>query len=154
MKRGSKRAQEALEDVSARLHSVAIRLLRAVRVEDAAAGQSGPRLSALSVIVFRGPIRVGDLAAAEQVRPPTMTRLVQALEAESLVDRRPDPRDARQVRVRATAKGRRLLERGRERRVAAVAERLDALPATAREDVARAVAALETVFGGPSRVRR
>lgn len=63
--------------------------------EDGASGLTAPRLSALSVVVFRGPLTLGALAAAEQVRPPTMTRLVAALEADGLVAREPDPRDGR-----------------------------------------------------------
>src|SRR5260221_13290974 len=66
--------------VADRLHSAAIHLLRRLRVEDKAIGLSGPRTSALSVIVFRGPVTMSALAEAEQVRPPTMTRLVDGLE--------------------------------------------------------------------------
>src|ERR1043166_1880019 len=104
-----------------RLHSAAIHLLRSLRTEDRSSGLSGPRLSALSVIVFAGPIAMSALAAAEQVRPPTMTRLVAELERLGLVERARDSEDLRGIRVRATAKGRRLLEEGRRRRV----ERLD-----------------------------
>src|ERR1041385_1466167 len=96
-----------------RLHSAAIHLLRSLRVEDRASGLSAPRLSALSVIVFGGPIAMSALAAAEQVRPPTISRLVAELERLGLVERDPDPADRRGVKVRATAKGRRLLEEGR-----------------------------------------
>src|SRR6476661_4228804 len=96
-----------------RLHAAAIHLLRSVRREDTATGLSGPRLSALSVIVFGGgPVTLGRLAAAEQVRPPTMTRLVNALEAEGLVTRHADPSDGRITYIKATAKGRALLEAG------------------------------------------
>ena len=136
------------------LHSLAIHVLRSVREVDAETGLSGPRLSALSVVVYGGPLGMGELAAAERVRPPTMTRLVQALEAEELVRRERSAGDARSVRVQATAKGRQVLERARRRRVEALAARLSALTPTARAEVARAVSALETVFGGPSRVRR
>ena len=87
----SGRSPDALAD---RLHSAAIRLLRRLRAEDAASGVSAPRLSALSVLVFAGPRTLGELAAAEQVRPPTMTRLVTALEAQGLLARTGDPADA------------------------------------------------------------
>jgi DNA-binding MarR family transcriptional regulator len=122
-------APSAVAGTADRLHSAAIHLLRLLRREDDAAGLSAPRLSALSVLVFGGPRTVGELAAAEQVRPPTMTRLVQALAAEGLVSREADPADARAVRVRATAKGKRLLQEGRARRVEALAGRLASLPA-------------------------
>src|ERR671914_1928025 len=99
-----------------RLHSAAIHLLRRLRRTDTKTGLSGPRLSALSVVVFGGPLTLGELAAAEQVKPPTMTRLVRALEARGLVSREPDERDGRVVRLRATAKGRTLMAEGRARR--------------------------------------
>src|ERR687896_275833 len=99
-----------------RLHSAAIHLLRRLRRVDATTGLSGPRLSALSVVVFGGPLTLGELAAAEQVKPPTMTRLVRALKARGLVTREPDERDGRVVWLRATAKGRTLMAEGRARR--------------------------------------
>ncbi len=100
-----------------RLHSAAIHLLRRLRVEDEALGISAPRLSALSVLVFAGPKRIGELARIEQVEPPTMTRLVDGLVRDGLAVRETDPDDARAVRVRATATGGRTLRRGRARRV-------------------------------------
>lgn len=119
--------QKELEATAERLHSAAIRLLRRLRKADAEAGLTGPQASALSVLVFGGEVSLGRLAAVEQVKPPTITRLVKELEAAGLVERRADPADARGVRVRATRKGRELLELGRTRRlrrlVAALAER-------------------------------
>lgn len=111
-----------------RLHSAAIHLLRRLRREDDASGLTGPRLSALSVVVFGGPRTIGALASAEQVRPPTMTRLVAALEAGGLVTREPDPTDARATLVRATPAGVRLLEEGRGRRADRLARQLATLP--------------------------
>lgn len=104
--------------VADRLHSTAIQLLRRLRSEDRRTGLSGPRASALSVVVFGGPVTLGELAAAEQVKPPTMTRLVTAMEAQGLVKREGDASDARVVRVRATPKGIRILQEGRARRIA------------------------------------
>jgi DNA-binding MarR family transcriptional regulator len=129
-----------------RLHSTAIHLLRRLRVEDAAAGLTAPRLSALSVIVFRGPLTLSALAAAEQVRPPTITRLVQELEREGLVVRIPDPADRRITRVRASARGRRLLEGGRARRVQRLAADLAALPPVEQRLLARAGEILEAML--------
>ena len=103
--------------VADRLHSAAIHLLRRLRVEDEALGISAPRLSILSVLVFAGPKRIGELARMEQVEPPTMTRLVDGLVRDGLAVREPDPDDARAVRVRATPTGARTLRRGRARRV-------------------------------------
>lgn len=130
-------------EVADRLHSAAIHLLRRLRVEDEQSGLSSPQLSALSVIVFGGPITMGDLAIAEQVRPPTISRLVQYLESEALVKRKRDTDDARVQRVIATAKGKRLLQEGRERRVARLAEQISRLPAAQRRSLVRTVSILE-----------
>jgi len=125
-----------------RLHSAAIHVLRHVRREDPAAGVPPAQLSALSVLVFAGPRTLGELAAAEQVRPPTMTRVVQALEQRGLVRRERDAHDGRVHRLRATAKGRRVLQGARARRVGNLAALLDAL---SREEVASIRAAAELV---------
>jgi DNA-binding MarR family transcriptional regulator len=115
------RPSTAAEAVADRLHSAAIHLLRAVRRQDDRSGLSAPRLSALSVVVFAGPLTLGELAAAEQVKPPTMTRLVTALEAKGLVVREGDSSDARRTQVRATAKGQTMLARARALRIEALA---------------------------------
>src|SRR2546427_13216991 len=108
--------QPPVRTVADRLHSAAIHLLRRLRVEDRALGLSGPRASALSVIVFRGPITMGALAEAEQVRRPTITRLVDGVERRGLVRRVEGPTDGRGQRVEATAAGQRLLQKGLARR--------------------------------------
>jgi DNA-binding MarR family transcriptional regulator len=100
------------------------------------------QLSALSVLVFGGSRTLGELAAAEQVRPPTMTRIVQALEAGGHVRRERDPDDARVHRLHATAKGRRVMQQGRERRVANLAALLARLGS---KDIARVREAAELV---------
>lgn len=78
---------------------------------------SPARASALSVLVFGGARSLGELAADERVTPATMSKLVSALESERLVRRYPDVNDARAIRIEATAKARRILERGRARRL-------------------------------------
>jgi DNA-binding MarR family transcriptional regulator len=100
-----------------RIHSAAIHLLRRVSREDPATGVSPARLSALSVLVFAGPKTVSELAAIERVRVPTMSRIVAAMDDEGLLRREPHESDARAVVLHATAKGRRVLERGRELRL-------------------------------------
>ncbi|HEV7614240.1 MAG TPA: MarR family transcriptional regulator [Steroidobacteraceae bacterium] len=109
------------------LHAGAIRVLRMVRAEDAASGIGPAQLSALSVLVFMGEKSVGELAALEQVRGPTMTRIVDGLVEKGLVRRVAMPKDRRTVRVAPTPQGRRLLLAGRMRRVRALARRLDGL---------------------------
>ncbi|MGK2963119.1 MAG: MarR family winged helix-turn-helix transcriptional regulator [Gemmatimonadaceae bacterium] len=112
------------EVVADRLHSAAIHLLRSLRRVDSASGLTAPRLSILSVLVFGGPRTLGELAEVEQVRPPTMTRLVAGLEEGRLVRRETDRNDRRVTRVHATAKGKKLMLAGRARRVADLAARL------------------------------
>ena len=143
---GPPRAGSA-EAVADRLHSAAIHLLRRLRREDDASGISAPRLSALSVVVFGGPITIGELAAAEQVRVPTMSRLAATLEADGLLRRVPDAADRRVVRVAATPAGTRLLHAGRRRRVAALAADVGRLGARERRALAAAIPLLETLAG-------
>ncbi|HEX6135582.1 MAG TPA: MarR family transcriptional regulator [Longimicrobiales bacterium] len=127
-----------------RLHSLAIHLLRWARVADAATGMSAARLSVLSVLVFAGPRTVTELAAAEQVAVPTMTRLLQGLEADGHVRRRRTARDARVVQVTATAKGRRVLEAGRRARIDRIEAVLAPLDRRALREVEAAMGALES----------
>ena len=131
--------------VADRIHSAAIHILRRVRREDPGMGLSGPRASALSVVVFGGPITLGALAAAEQVRPPTMTHLVRALERMGLVTRVPDPDDGRIVRIAATRRGKALLEAGRARRVSALSRQLRTLPKRDLAVLARAADLLDAL---------
>lgn len=109
------------------LHSAAIHLLRRVRKQDVPTGEGPARLSALSVLVFGGAKTLGELAAAEQVKPPTMSRIVAGLARSRLIEITADPEDARRMRIRATAKGTRLLQKGRELRIAYLASRLETL---------------------------
>ena len=126
---GRGRAATISVPVADRLHSAAIHLLRRLRQSDKASGISAPRLSALSVLVFSGPRTLGQLADTEQVRPPTMTRLVQAMEAEGYIKRIPDPHDKRVTVLQATAKARKLLDKARSLRVSTVEEMMKNLTA-------------------------
>jgi len=133
--------------VADRLHSAAIHLLRRLRVEDKAMGLSGPRTSALSVIVFRGPVTMSALAEAEQVRPPTMTRLVDGLERRGLVRRVSHAADGRVQLVEATAAGKRLLNTGRARRVARLMRDIAHLAGEDQRVLARAAEIMESLRG-------
>ena len=119
----SKGGSEA-EVVADRLHSAAIHLLRRVRKQDEASGVGPAQLSALSVLVFGGPTTLGGLAAAEMVKPPTMSRIVDGLTRTGLAESVTDEKDARRLRIRATAKGTALLHKGRQRRIRYLAEHL------------------------------
>jgi DNA-binding MarR family transcriptional regulator len=125
--------------IADQLHSVAIHLLRQLRREDDVGGISAPRLSALSVVVFGGPVTLGQLAAAEQVKPPTMTRIVTGLEKDGLVRRKDDAHDKRLTHIHATAKGRKVLWAGRTRRVEKLAAAVDLLDGRALADLERAI---------------
>lgn len=131
-------------DIAGRLHSAAIHLLRRVRRTDPKTGVPAAQLSALSVLMG-GPRTLGELAAAEQVRPPTMTKLVQELERAGLASRERDPEDARVVRLRSTAKGQRILQRGRDMRITELERRLRGLDAEELATLERAVGIIERV---------
>lgn len=118
-----------------------------MRKEDEASGLSPARLSALSVVVFAGPLTLGALARAEGVTPATISRIVDGLEQGGLVRRRPHPGDGRAVRLEATAKGVRVLHRARDRRLRRLDQRLGELDERELEVVGRAAAALERLFG-------
>jgi DNA-binding MarR family transcriptional regulator len=135
-------------DVADRLHSAAIHLLRTLRRQDEATGLSGARLSALSVVVFGGPVTITRLASAEQISVPTVTRMLAGMERDGLLRRERDASDRRVTWIRATAKGARILHEGRRRRVAALAADLAALDRAELELLERAVGIVERVVGG------
>jgi DNA-binding MarR family transcriptional regulator len=112
--------------VADQLHSAAIHLLRRLRVRDRESGIGPAQLSALSVLVFGGPRSLGELADAEQVKPPTMSRIVAGLERDGLVRRRPT-QDGRSMRLEPTARGTKMLREGRKRRVESLAQALGSL---------------------------
>jgi DNA-binding MarR family transcriptional regulator len=143
-------ARTDVDELAFKLHAAMLHMMRRVRREDEASGISAPRMSALSLVGFGGSRTIGEMAAAEQVTPPTMTRLVQALEGDGLVVRSPDPGDGRVVRVRATAKGKRVMEQGRLRRVAFLAEKLASLPP---RELAALDTASDTLLGLYTRLR-
>ena len=134
------------EAIADRLHSSAIHLLRRVRRADAVSGEGPARLSALSVLVFGGGQRsLGELAAAEQVKPPTMTRIVAGLKRSRLAEIVPDPQDRRRKQVRATARGVALLREARRRRIEDLAAQLERLSPGQRESLREAAEILEAV---------
>ena len=128
-----------------RLHSAAIHLLRRVRRSDPLTGVPAAQLSALSVLMG-GALTLGEMAAAEQVRPPTMSTLVGEMERSALVRRSSDPNDARIARLEMTAKGRRVLAKGRELRIADIERRIRRLDPNEIATVADAVAIVERML--------
>ena len=110
-------------------------------------GLSAARLSALSVIVFGGPIRISALARAEQVKTPTMTPVAAALARAGLITRKADATDGRAMILRATPKGAKLMAEARARRVENLAGALRPLPAAERAVLREAAAILQRAFG-------
>ena len=131
-----------------RVHSAAIHLLRRLRKQDDASGVTPSRLSALSVVVFGGPRTIGQLASAEHVSAPTMTRLVAGMQRDGLVKRERDANDARVIWIRPTPKGDRILRQGRRRRVAELARDLSALSHDEVEHLTRATEIIERIITG------
>jgi len=139
-----RQAKEAFQlEVADRLHSAAIHLLRHARKQDVLARVGPARLSALSVLVFGGPMALGQLAAAEQVKAPTMSRIVAGLKRSGLAKIETDAKDARRIRVTVTAKGERLLQQARARRVRLVAETLSGLRDPEMDALLRAAELIE-----------
>ena len=130
-------------EVADRLHSAAIHLLRHASKQDALARQGPARLSALSVLVFGGPMALGQLAAAEQVKAPTMSRIVAGLKRSGLAKIETDAKDARRIRVTVTPKGSRLLQQARARRIRLLAETLSGLRDMEMEILLRAAELME-----------
>jgi DNA-binding MarR family transcriptional regulator len=124
---------EAL-DAADRLHSAAIHLLRRLRIRDRELGIGPAQLSALSVLVFGGAKSLASLAEAEQVKPPTMSRIVAGLLRARLVHQGTDKEDRRAVTIEATEKGVRIMQEGRRHRVEALAAAVRGL---SRKEIAR-----------------
>ncbi len=116
-----------VQEIADRLHSAAVRLLRRIRQTDATTGLSPARLSILSVLRFAGPRTLGELARAEQVRPPTMSNLVSGLERDGLVRRSADRTDGRLVRISVSGPGDQILQRARKLRLDQMEEWLGGL---------------------------
>src|SRR4029453_1086649 len=109
-----------ITELAGRLRLASARLHRRLR-QEADAGLSPSQQSALGTIDLQGPITLGDLAAAEQVTPPTITKVATRLEEEGLIARTVDATDRRIIRVSTTREGRRRLEHSRARRNAFLA---------------------------------
>jgi DNA-binding MarR family transcriptional regulator len=136
-------------EVADRLHSAAIHLLRYARKQDVLSRQGPARLSALSVLVFGGPMTLGELARAEQVKAPTMSRIVAGLRRAGLAKTAPDAKDARRIWVTVTARGERLLQQARRRRIQAVAQMLMSLGPEELNTLRKAAALIEAPYRRP-----
>ncbi|HEU5234925.1 MAG TPA: MarR family transcriptional regulator [Terriglobales bacterium] len=134
-------------EVADALHSAAIHLLRRLRVQDLASGIGPAKLSALSVLVFsRRALSLAELAGAEQVKNPTMSRLVAAMERDGLVSVMASKEDARAMQIRPTRKGERLLLAGKERRVNSLAKVLQDLNESELSQLEQSIGLLRNVI--------
>ena len=114
--------------IADKLHSAAIHLLRRLRIQDLTSGVGPAKLSALSVLVFSGrALSLAELADAEQVKNPTMSRLVAEMERDGLARSRPSKEDARAIQITPTTRGKALLLAGKKRRVDSLAKALGGL---------------------------
>ena len=135
-----------IENLSRTLHSAAIHLLRDLRTQDSALGIGPSQLSALSVIVFGGPRSLHDLADAEQVQPPTMSKIVDALVQQGLARREVNSTDRRSITISPTPKGVQVMKLGRDRREKRLIELLKQLKQDEVRDLQRASEVLTRIL--------
>jgi DNA-binding MarR family transcriptional regulator len=128
-----------------RLHSAAIHLLRWLRTSDRESGIGPAQLSALSVLVFGGPQSLAQLAQAEQVKPPTMSRIVNGLVEAGLATSTTDEHDRRGIVVRTTEKGVRFMNAARRRRVETLARAVRGLSEKEIEELRKAAELMESL---------
>ena len=123
-----------------------MRLARRLRqMQDESLDLTPSQLSAMAVLLNSGDQLMGQLAGQEKVQPPSMTRIVNSLEARGYVERRPEPRDHRQCLVALTDSGREVLLANRRRRDQWLAVRLGELDPAERAILRRAVRVLDKV---------
>lgn len=131
---------------AARLRVAVLRLSRRLRKHDLA-GLTPSQLSTLSSVGKSGPLRLGDLAAAERIAPSTLTRLVNVLEERGYLLRQPAPDDARAYLVTVTDSGNEVLERIRDEATSLLTEMMRNLPPDQLAALEAALPALEQLAG-------
>lgn len=146
------RTESGVIDVT-RLRVAIARLSRRLRRHELA-GLTPTQLAALSTVERSGPLRLGDLAAAEGIAPSTLTRMVAALEDLGYVRRDADPKDARASTLAITPKGHETLEQLREEGNALLTQWLMMLAPGQRAALAAALPALEALAEPESQVQR
>ena len=135
-------------ELASRLRIAVARVNRRARQEGVTSGDdiTASKLAALATVEKHGPITLGDLAAFEQVQPPSMTRIVARLEEQGYVVREPDADDKRVVRVRVTPNGIEVLAAMRTRRTAFLAQRVERFTDEERAALAAAIPLLERIL--------
>jgi DNA-binding MarR family transcriptional regulator len=124
--------------LSEKIHSAIIKILRDLRKEDESSRMSPARLSVLSVLVFLGEKTLKELAQIEQVKPPTMTNLVQGLEKDGYVRRLKSKTDKREQKILVTTKGKQFLLKARQVRLKRLSHYLSKTTDVEREILAQA----------------
>jgi DNA-binding MarR family transcriptional regulator len=130
-----------------RLRVAIARLSRRLRKHELA-GLTPTQLAALSTVERNGPLRLGDLAAAERIAPSTLTRLVSALEEHGYVERHAVPADARAWTLAVTPRGHEVLEQIRQENTLLLADSLLTLSTDQLAALAAALPALERLADG------
>jgi DNA-binding MarR family transcriptional regulator len=133
---------ETTSETSARLRRAVTRLNRRLR-SSSLGGTTPAQASLLALVDSLDNPSLGELALAEQIQPPSVTRLIRSMEAQDLVVCATDPEDRRCTRVRLTARGKREITAIRERKTAFLERRLQALSASERQRAIDVVLFLE-----------
>jgi DNA-binding MarR family transcriptional regulator len=134
-------------ELAARLRLTITRTARRLR-QEAGEDLSPSQVAALATLDRHGPLSPSELAAREQVKRPTATRVIARLADAGLVERTADPDDRRCALVSLTAEGQALLRRLRERKTAYLAKRLQNLDADDTHALERAAGVLERLLEG------
>jgi DNA-binding MarR family transcriptional regulator len=137
-----------IDEMAGRLRFAVARMARLLRQQDQS-GFGPTFIAALATVGSHGPLTLGDLAAREQVAPPTITKVVEKLVANGLAERIADTTDRRVARVAITAKGAKQLQTYRTRRTEWLAQRLRDLDVDDRARLAAAVDVLEQLIAVP-----
>jgi DNA-binding MarR family transcriptional regulator len=135
------------DEIANLLHSASIKLLRRLRSSDVDAGLTSGQASVLSVLVYAGDKTISELAMIEQVRLPTMSRLIRDMEKSRLIERLADETDGRISRIRPTQKARTLLEKARLLRLGRLQKALAARPQVERDMLHRAAESMLDIAG-------
>ena len=130
------------------LRLAVMRLARRMRSERADTSLTLTQLATLATLERRGPLTPRELAAAERVQPPSMTRIAASLEAAGLVTRTDHPTDGRQVLLAVAPTGVALLREDRRRREAWLAQQLRQLEPEELDVLRRATAVLDRLAAG------
>ena len=141
-------SDEAIAGLAAQLRLAVARVNRRARQEGLTEGDdlTASRIAALATVEKHGPLTLGELAAIEQVQPPSMTRIVARLEEQAFVTREVDEADRRVARVRIAPAGAQVLAVTRTRRTAFLAQRIERLTVDERATLAAAVPLLERLL--------